>query len=91
MQFTIELDTIEDCRFWYEWFKGRGIPAAIIRLGQNYAVFRGGSVTHLNVRRLQKDGKKDYIVLPVRRTPILHPFTIIESCHGYTKKERSAA
>lgn len=44
IQFTEWMDREGQCADWYQWFKDRGVPAAIIKLsnskGTKYAVYR---------------------------------------------------
>ena len=62
IQFTEWMDTEKGCREWYQWFKERGVPTAIIQLknskGIKHAVYRNwkgnprmdvGSIVNLSV------------------------------------------
>ena len=47
IHFTLWLENQDECESWYEWFRGKSIPVAILRLkhrlGDRFAVYRNWS------------------------------------------------
>jgi hypothetical protein len=84
MQFSVDLDTKEDCLPWFEWFKSRGIPAAIIQIRGRFFVFRGGKVI-----RVRTSFAKTPYRIPAPLTYIPQTFEIVMKCNGYTREGRN--
>jgi hypothetical protein len=79
MMFTYLMEQEDMCREWFEWFKQKKVPAAIIRFGKNYAVFRRGRI----LRRFHdKTVEIECPNTPLSET-LLAGAEIIDSCHGY--------
>jgi hypothetical protein len=78
MQFTSWQELQKNCGYWYRWFEGRGIPAAILRQNNTFAVFRKG-----DVGRKGEDGS--YYTVKAPWSKVFPPPEIIASCNGYVE------
>jgi hypothetical protein len=76
MQFTSWQDSRKSCDGWFRWFEERDVPAAIIRAGSAFAVFRKGIVG-----RKAADGA--YYSINAPETKGILTTEIMASCHGY--------
>lgn len=79
MAFTHWMTKWEDCKFWFDWFRNRGIPAGIIESEGNFAVFRRGPVE----RKSEHGGIR--LIEPKTR---IDAAKVIDSCNGYEIYER---
>jgi hypothetical protein len=77
MKFTEDLQEEEDCRHWFNWFKNRGIPAAIILEGAHFSVWRQGTVGH----KRSRDGAHYVVTCGPER--IDEEYHIVEKCNGF--------
>lgn len=78
MQFTESLESSASCLFWFRWFEDRGVPAAIVQDGDNFAVFRKGVVK----RRDESD-----LVCDAYTAKFVDQPRVIISCNGYTNPQ----
>jgi hypothetical protein len=83
MRLTELLPSEKECRHWYEWLKGRGIPTAIIRYSYGmFSVWRQGTVERN--RTTSGSTLSDYYRVQCGPEKIDEGYEVVEKCNGFT-------